>query len=90
MQNDWNEKKKEEEEIGTKFVFNRASISRVSINNPLIDRTSIYPTVFILKKKSIAIFLFLSLSLSYSTSKFVRGQRKGKARHLISPINYST
>lgn len=63
MQNDWNEKKKEEEEIGTKFVFNRASISRVSINNPLIDRTSIYPTVFILKKKSIAIFLFLSLSL---------------------------
>lgn len=63
MQNDWNEKKKEEEEIGTKLVFNRASISRVSINNPLIDRTSIYPTVFILKKKSIAIFLFLSLSL---------------------------
>lgn len=65
MQNDWNEKKKEEEEIGTKFVFNRASISRVSINNPLIDRTSIYPTVFILKKKSIAIFLFLSLSLLF-------------------------
>lgn len=65
MQNDWNEKKKEEEEIGTKLVFNRASISRVSINNPLIDRTSIYPTVFILKKKSIAIFLFLSLSLLF-------------------------
>lgn len=65
MQNDWNEKKKEEEEIGTKLVFNRASISRVSINNPLIDQTSIYPTVFILKKKSIAIFLFLSLSLLF-------------------------